>query len=44
LTVEAAKAIIPLSGHDLTEHEIGAKLAAANLKLMLHPLVRCLHG
>jgi hypothetical protein len=44
LTVEAAKTIIPLSGHDLTEHEIGAKLAAANLKLMLHPLVRCLHG
>lgn len=44
LTPAAARAIIPLSGDVLTETEIGRRLAAAGLKIVLHPLVRCLHG
>lgn len=44
LTSDAAKALIPLSGDELTEWEIGRKLKLAGLRIVINPLVQCLHG
>lgn len=44
LSRDAAKTIGSLSGDDLTEKEIGRKLAGASMTVLLNPLVICLHG
>ena len=44
VSVAAARAIGSLTGDDLTEMEIGRKLALAGLSITINPLVRCLHG
>jgi hypothetical protein len=44
VSVAAARAIGSLTGDDLTEMEIGRKLALAGLSITINPLVQCLHG